>query len=304
MNSETGTGKGKNIFSFAARLVLSFAVFVILIASIGLIVHWKMNVLIDFEAAHFVKDKTEDAANDLTLQLDSVAREMEDAGDLFMRENLRPAAFVDALAARDPSATIGLAEYGGVVAAGMPLPKEMSEQIGFSFRGARAIRNYPGRGVLVTVPVLKGENIRYVLYKFYRSDQVSERFPMASRIGMGHLFLCERATGRVVADYGGKDEAARLFADDGITPLAIDKLLKGVEKSGSEALAKDALGGAYFPCAAEVQNWDFMIVGYADREFFAGGLSRIHLLVLWVFGLLILLFSVFTLYSFTSALEA
>ena len=296
--------KEKKLFSFAARLVFSFAAFVVIIVSIGMIVHWKMDVLIDYEAGHFVRDKTEDAANDLTLQLDSVARELEDAGDLFMRENLRPAAFLDALAARDPSATIGLAEYGGVVVAGMPLPKEMSEQIGFSSRGARAIRSYPGRGVLVTVPVLKGENIRYVLYKFYRSDQVSERFPMASRVGMGHIFLCERATGRVVADYGGKEEAGRFFADDGITPLAIDKLLKGIEKSGSDAIVTDALDGAYFPCAAEVQNWDFMLVGYADREFFAGGLSRIHLLVLWVFGLLILLFSVFTLYSFTAALRA
>ena len=160
MNKEAAASKGKNIFSFAARLLLSFAVFVLIIASIGILVHWKMNVLIDFEATHFVRDKTEDAANDLTLQLDSVARELEDAGDLFMRENLRPSAFMDALAARDPSATIGLVEYGGKVVAGIPMFKEASEQIGYSFRGARSIRNYAGRGVLVTVPVLKNENIR------------------------------------------------------------------------------------------------------------------------------------------------
>ena len=35
MNNEAGESKGKNIFSFAARLVLSFAVFVLIITSIG-----------------------------------------------------------------------------------------------------------------------------------------------------------------------------------------------------------------------------------------------------------------------------
>ncbi|MCR5030008.1 MAG: response regulator [Selenomonadaceae bacterium] len=302
MNNESSTGK--NLFSFAARLVLSFAVFVFIIASIGLLVHWKMNVLIDFEATHFVRDKTQDAANDLTLQLDSVVRELEDAGDLFMRENLRPTAFLDALAARDPSATIGLVEYGGKVVAGMPMRKETSEQIGYSFRGARSIRNYAGQGVLVTVPVLKGENIRYVLYKFYRSETVAERFPLGSRAGMGRIFLCERDTGRVVADYGGKADSGIFYKEDEQTLLELDRLMPGVDKNGNEALTTGAMGGEYFPCAAEVQNWNFMLVGYADREFFSDGLSKIHLLVLWVFGLLILLFSVFTLYSFTAALAA
>ena len=110
MSEETKASKGKNLFSFAARLVLSFTVFVVIIASIGILVHWKMNVLIDFEATHFVKDKTVDAANDLTLQLDSVARELEDAGDLFMRENLRPASVRGELAAGGPSPTTGMAE--------------------------------------------------------------------------------------------------------------------------------------------------------------------------------------------------
>ena len=304
MNNEAGASKGKNIFSFAARLVLSFAVFVFIISSIGLLVHWKMNVLIDFEATHFVRDKTQDAANDLTLQLDSVARELEDAGDLFMRENLRPASFVDALAARDPSATIGIVEYGGNVVAGMPLYKETSEQIGYSFRGARSIRNYPGRGVLVTVPVLKEENIRYVLYKFYRSETVAERFPLASRVGMGHIFLCERETGRVVADYGGNADSGHFYKEDEHTLIDLDRLMPEVEKAGAAAFASEALGGEYFPCAAEVQNWNFLLVGYANRDFFSGGLEKIHLLVLWVFGLLILLFSIFTLYSFTAALQA
>ena len=304
MNNEAGASKGKNIFSFAARLVLAVAVFVFIISSIGLLVHWKMNVLIDFEATHFVRDKTQDAANDLTLQLDSVARELEDAGDLFMRENLRPAAFIDALAARDPSATIGIVEYGGNVVAGMPLYKETSEQIGYSFRGARSIRNYPGRGVLVTVPVLKGENIRYVLYKFYHSETVSERFPLASRVGMGHIFLCEREKGHIVADYGGSADSGHFYKDDEHTLIDLDRLMPEVEKAGSAAITSETLGGEYFPCAAEVQNWNFMIVGYADRDFFSGGISKIHLLVLWVFGLLILLFSIFTLYSFTAALQA
>ena len=304
MSKEAKASKGKNLFSFAARLVLSFAVFVVIIASIGLLVHRKMDVLIDFEALHFVRDKTEDAAGDLTLQFDSVARELEDAGDLFMRENLRPAAFLDALAARDPSATIGLVEYGGNLVAGMPLFKEAEEQIGYSFRGARSIRSYAGRGVVVTVPVLRGENIRYVLYKFYRSDMVAERFPLASRIGMGHMFLCERDTGRVVADYGGHSDSGLFYHEDGQSLWETERLRERVDKEGSAAITTDALGGEFFPCAAEVQNWDFMIVGYADREFFSGGLSRIHLLVLWVFGLLILLFSVFTLYSFTAALQA
>ena len=304
MNNEAEASKGKNIFSFAARLVLSFAVFVVIIASIGILVHWKMNTLIDFEASHFVRDKTEDAANDLTLQLDSVARELEDAGDLFMRENLRPAAFIDALAARDPSATIGLVEYGGNVVAGIPMFKEASEQIGYSSRGARSIRNYAGRGVLVTVPVLKNENIRYVLYKFYRSEMVAERFPLASRVGMGRIFLCERDTGRVVADYGGNADSGIFFKEDEHTLIDLDRLMPEVEKVGGAAVTSNALGGEYFPCAAEVQNWNFMVVGYADRDFFSSGLAKIHLLVLWVFGLLILLFSVFTLYSFTAALQA
>ena len=304
MNKETGASKGKNIFSFAARLVLSFAVFVGIIMSIGILVHWKMNVLIDFEATHFVRDKTGDAANDLTLQFDSVARELEDAGDLFMREKLNPVKFIDALAARDPSASIGLVEYGGNVVAGVPMHKETNEQIGYSFRGARSIRNYAGKGVLVTVPVLKGENIRYVLYKFYRSETVAERFPLASRVGMGRIFLCERDTGRVVADYGGDADSGNFYKEDEHTLLEIDRLMPEAEKAGSVAVKTEALGGEYFPCAAEVQNWNFLLVGYAERDFFSSGLAKIHLLVLWVFGLLILLFSVFTLYSFTAALQA
>ena len=279
MNNESTTGK--NLFSFAARLVLSFAVFVFIIASIGLLVHWKMNVLIDFEATHFVRDKTQDAANDLTLQLDSVARELEDAGDLFIRENLRPTAFIDALAARDPSATIGLVEYGGKVVAGMPMRKETSEQIGYRFLGARSIRNYAGQGVLVTVPVLKGENIRYVLYKFYRSETVAERFPLGSRVGMGRIFLCERGTGRVVADYGGKADSGIFYKEDEQTLLEIDRLMLGVDKNGNEALTTGALGGEYFPprcrigtsCSSAMQTGRSSPTGFPRSIFSCFGFS-------------------------------
>ena len=124
---------------------------------------------------------------------------------------------------------------------------------------------------------------------------MAERFPLGSRVGMGRIFLCERDTGRVVADYGGKADSGIFYKEDEQTLLELDRLMPGVDKNGNEALTTGALGGEYFPCAAEVQNWNFMLVGYADREFFSDGLSKIHLLVLWVFGLLILLFSVFTL---------
>ncbi len=303
MNKDSGKNKEKSLFSFAARIILSFAVFVVLIVGISMIVHRKTDVLIDYEACGFVRDKVGDAANDLTLQFDSVARELEDAGDLFMREKLQPSAFIDALAARDPSASIGLAEYGGGTVAGAPLPPDMSMQIGYSFRGARSIRHYDGQGVLVTVPVLQGENIRYVLYKFYRSDVVIERFPLASRLGVGRIFLCEKDTGRIIIDYGGNADAGLFVSDDG-TLLEIDRLMKGIDKKGGEAFPVEALDGKYFPCGAEVQNWEFLLVAYAERSFFAEGLSRIHLLLLWVFGLLILLFSIFTLYSFSAALDA
>ncbi|MBO6236063.1 MAG: response regulator, partial [Schwartzia sp.] len=151
---------------------------------------------------------------------------------------------------------------------------------------------------------LKEENIRYVLYKFYRSETVAERFPLAARVGMGHIFLCERDTGRVVVDYGGNADSGRFYKEDEHTLIDLDRLMPEVEKAGAAAFASESLGGEYFPCAAEVQNWNFLLVGYADRDFFSGGLEKIHLLVLWVFGLLILLFSIFTLYSFTAALQA
>ena len=295
--------KEKGIFSFAARLVGGFALFVVLIACVGFLVHRKMDFLLDFEACHFVRDKTEDAANDLTLQFDSVARELEDTGDLFMREKIPPAAFVEALAARDPSASIGIVEYGGNVVAGAPMLEGADAQVGLSFRGARKIRHYVGQGVFVTVPVLQGENIRYVLYKFYRGNTIVERFPLGSRVGMGRIFLCEFGTGRVIADYGGSAEASLFFEDEGRKLLCFDELQAEIDKGTGAAVSTEALGGAYFPCGAAIQNWDFEIVGYAEREFFAGGISRLHLVVLWVFGLLILLFSIFTLYSFTSALK-
>ena len=93
----------------------------------------------------------------------------------------------------------------------------------------------------MTVPVLQGENIRYVLYKFYRGNTIVERFPLGSRVGMGRIFLCEFGTGRVIADYGGSAEASLFFEDEGRKLLCFDELQAEIdEASKTTAIVRSA----------------------------------------------------------------
>lgn len=176
-----------------------------------------------------------------------------------------------------------------------------SEFVGIreSFRGKNEISFSEGRGLLFSVPVYNGANVKYVLYKLYDETLLMEEFGIECYGGSGIAYL-ENGSGQVIVpsfDVANVDDSIfeTQAAKDAL--LSIRKKLN-VSTSASE-IAK--IGNHnYFIFEAEIPELGLLLVGVVPDKVVAKGSASIVTLVLWVFGLLMLLFIIGVLYLFNA----
>ncbi|MBQ6113082.1 MAG: hypothetical protein IJL10_02345, partial [Synergistaceae bacterium] len=175
---------------------------------------------------------------------------------------------------------LSLHKYGGIKTA---------------FRGTSAITFAKGEGLLFTYPVFRGKNVKYVLYRLYPAESIAERFSITCYDDIGKIMIVTRDRDIVVPfANNAPEDLAFVFSKEVVD--FYHSMRREMEVSVAAAHSFQTERGEMLLFEAEIPGTDYLLLGFVPKIKASEGIERITLLVIWVFGLLMLLVAVGSMY--------
>lgn len=302
MEAEKIDGGKKNVFQFALKLVGRFLVFLAILTLIGWAVLTKMENLLQEEIEGYMATIAAMTSQVATDRFDGELFQMARYSRLMAEGNITAENLILALRLGEPGTVSGICDINGKVEAGINPPEEIKDQLKSSQVGARITNYYDGIGLVMTVPVTYGDNVRYVIYKIY-SDEIlqKEYFHLDNEVSK-NILICDKNLSKVIIPYLNYGEGDRFFDSVQNLPVGYGEIMLKLQNAPSAAIYSSDIDEDYIVFAAELKN-NFVIIGYSDWNEIIGGFFAIHRIVVWVFFLIVIMFCIFVLYAFTAELN-
>lgn len=298
----------RHMLGFASRMIGRFLVFLLVLFGIGVLLHSRMNAALNHEVEKFVSRQAELTGLAYHGVFLGEEGQLERLAGLLGAGHLSPEHTVAAAVQGESYAKAGLVDMNGTLVTGSPLPQDekLAIQRVISLQGHASIRYYEQAGIVVMVPVQGPQgNSRYVLYKIYSEEGLREEgFHLTDKKTDTKVLLYDLDKQRVVVPFAGYGEGDRFYDAAKQAPKGIDEMLDSLENSHDVAIFDPSLDEDYVMFASVVPETAFVAVGYTEWRSVISGIINIHMIVLWVFGLLVVLFCVFVLYAFANQVEA
>ena len=164
-----------------------------------------------------------------------------------------------------------------------------------SFRGERAVSYKKGQGLLLSVPVYHNNNIKYVYYQLYSEDLLKEEFGISCYEGRGRVLIADRDR-RVIVPFSNWTNSDKGFLGSEESKNAFDQISERLNIDTQAAVYSESSYGQNYVFVAEMMQADLYLVGVVGEDVVSEGISYIVALVLWVFGLLLVLFVIVIIY--------
>jgi len=178
----------------------------------------------------------------------------------------------------------GVLDIDGNAVVGETLSMTTFPSIRNAFRGKNAASYDAEQGLLFAIPIFRGYNIRYVLYKRYDIDYLAQHFQIDCYDGMGHALVCDE-DGQIIITMKEQD----LFFEK--MPIGmLENLKENLNIHSSSCIYSRQKGDNYFYFISEIQNTKFIVLGFVPLSAVSDGISYIISLVIWIYGLLLFLF--------------
>ncbi len=284
------------------RTVLSMVALLGVMIVVGSLLGMKLNqILIEHmekqvtEQSKLLSEQIEQVIEIQFVQLGNIASAVE------KNEN-NPEAVLQTVMQEREGVSVGVLKLDGSVLVGIPLDITKYDGVKSSFRGEEAVSYVAGEGMTFSVPVYRGENIKYVLYKKYDEEILADTFGRDCYDGEGQVLWANKNFEVVIpfvdSSYSG-DFLHQPELQEGFKTIK-DKM----ELSTAASTFVKCDKGRYFVFVSEVENYGVYTVGIIPENALSDGITYITTLVLWVFGLLLVLFVIITVYMFIAAEKA
>lgn len=294
----------KRMLTFTLHLLGRFLLFFSILLVIGLALQSKMNDSLNHEVEKFSTHQGDMLAFVYHNILQTEITYMSKTASLITAGKLTPADGVLAIGAQGQQG--GLLDINGQSVLGVALPREARLQCARTLQGEPSWRYYKDLGLVGMVPVYEGQNIRYILCKLHTSSGLLDStspLHFSDQRKDEKVLLFDRTTQQVIVPFESYQQSD--FYDPAQdAPLGLDKLLAKLENSDEAAIFDPDINSDYVLYAAPIPDTNFVAIGYREWRSVVTGITNIHLIVLWVFGLLVVLFCVFILYAFTNQVAA
>ena len=172
-----------------------------------------------------------------------------------------------------------------------------------SFHGVKSISYSKGIGLMFSAPVYSGKNIKYVLFRMYKEDAVVRFFGVQSYGGRGYATLRDARDSIIIKSSNDSLGTDLLWGEEGFLAVR-DKLRAGLNVSISAATHLDVRGVEYYYFIAELKLPGVALTGVVPEREVAAEKDDISFLIIWVFGLLIFMFTIAMLYVVLSEKKA
>ena len=287
----------------AVKVAVEFFILCLILAVIGVLMQGKMNSLLNSLTEQAIARQTADFSllaeerfNRELSELAMTARFLENNSDrlentLGIMENQRPGTFYGLLS-RDRGAV-----------AGLDLNRHDFRLLRDAFGGKRVVDYCAGKGLLFAVPVFRGDNVRYVLYRLYEEKTLTAVFGLSEYDSDSRILIRERG-GNIIVPYADFATEDKKFFQDETIQAGFNQVQKELASNKSVACYSEGAQGKYFLFGADLPQTNCSMIGYIPWEAAAGGVSRIYDLVLTVVTLMLLLFAAASVYMFLAQSRA
>lgn len=172
-----------------------------------------------------------------------------------------------------------------------------------SFHGAKYISYCKGKGLLFSVPVYSGKNIKYVLFRLFKEEFIIKNFGVVSYGGKGYAVLRDSKDEIIIDSDNEALGKSLLWGKRGYQAVR-EKLASGLNVSIASAANLEVDGIEYYYFVADLKLPGVVLTGVVPAEVVASEKDDISFLIIWVFGLLIFMFSIAMIYVVVSEKKA
>ncbi len=278
------------------KTIIMLAIFIIILLVVGGFMQMKLSSLLQ----HYIEKQVTQQAKVLAELVDEKfgieLRCLEHIATLIEHDVMNKENLLKAFEEMEHDCKMGLLELGGTSLYGQSLSIQDFSGIQDSFRGNSAISYMSEKGLLFTVPVYSNKNVRYVLYKFYEKNVLTEIFGINCYDGAGNVFVTNREMEIIVPTKDGETEQF-LFSNDKMK-TSFEQIRKELNIATATSEQYEKNGEEHFLFVSEIGSSDFLLAGTVSKEVVSEGVSHITILIWWVFGLLLLLLAIVLFFLF------
>ena len=283
MNSKWNNGK--------RRITGVLIIATLIMIGVGVLMNFRLNRLLQ---TYTEKQITEQARTLAALSAEQFELEMhnlENIAQSIKSDAKEMEAVLNICIGNHENAAMGILCLDGTAIVGKTLNFTDFPGIQKAFRGHSAVCYKSGQGVLFTTPVYDEENVEYVLYKLYDESILLSKFGIDCYQGQGNVLIVDQA-GQVVIPFSDTHFSSTEFLDRDVVKTGLAELSEKMNVDTAAATYYKDDEGGHFLFVSEVGQLGMYLTGTVSETTAADGISTITTLVLWVFGLLLLMFAV------------
>ncbi len=276
--------------------IFSVAIFILLPLSISLLMYVRMVGALRGYTVEQVANQAEILAEIANQRLSSRLEELERIAD-YLRdgrvEEERMGDAVNSLLEHPNQVFSGILRLDGTPVSGQALHTSEYPAIQRAFRGMSTVRYRENEGLLFTVPVYNGSNIKYALYELFDEEALFDTFLARCYGGKGKILLADKVQEIAMPFSSGKPVDISYFQQEAVQS-ALDLLDVQLDTSTSAAVYCKNGSQESVMFVSDLEQPELYLVGIVPHKMASKGISNFSSMALLVFGLLLTLLTIGT----------
>lgn len=273
------------------RIIAVLIIVVVIMAGVGVLMNFRLKGLLQKYTEKQVTEQVRTLAALSSEQFQLEIHNLESISEKISGNAEIDAGSLGIFIDDEKNAAMGILCLDGTALAGKSLDFADFPGVQKSFRGHSAVCYKKGQGILFTVPVYDEKNVKYVLYQRYDDSILPARFGLACYHGQGEAAMIDQE-GQAVIPFSDPQTSVTEFLKQDKVQTGLSELSQKMNVDTAAAVYYKDGGGGHFLFVSEVKQWGLYLMGTVPEAIAAEGLTTITALILWVFGLLILMFAV------------
>lgn len=288
----------KNKIRINYKIIAGLVAFLLLLSCVWFLLMARMNILFQENMEQQVAAQVKNVAGHLEDKLKIELLRLQNIS-AYISENLEETeSITEVLSSIDAvlqDGKTGMLTLDGEAVYGRTLEFSKFSGIKEAFHGNASVCYDAMEGFLFTVPVYRGSNIKYVIYSLYDTEVFRQNYMVSCYEEHGKFLL---------GGYDGKN----IIMMQEWTEEELEELYSGTYQEGFERIDKELYSaeasavffrhpeGNLFITVAEIGQYGLYLIGLVESDVISAGLSVVSKMVFWVFGLLIVLFTIGVVY--------
>ena len=279
------------------KIIAGIFIFVVIFSVVGILMQNKMKTLLNYYVEQQAVRQAQLLAQMTENQFESELEQLNWTAEYVKDHEAEKQDIVNTFAGNEEKISVGLLETDGSAVCGEALDFLAFDGIRQSFRGQNAVSYNEDQGLLFTVPVYRGRNVRYVLYKLYDISCLYNKFGLVCYEGKGRTMLLDNSDQIVIPGSDAAEEDVHLMQSEEIRK-GFAHMREQLQVMTAAASYVETKAGDFFIFSAEIADTDMILVGIVPKDLAMKGISYLIVLVLWVFTLLMVVLVVGMVYLF------